>query len=202
VCERAHLERRRAFTLIELLLIVAIIGLLMSILLPALGAARSKARLTACASNLRQIGIALQSYLNASNDVLPLASDMPSVSALPLSDPNNPIFIADVLSDEVRAQGRVFQCPDDRGMIDRGEPNYSKPYFATERSSYAYATRLNGWTIEDYANHMKESLGLQLRINSIWLFCDYNNFHGAGGAPGARRYLYIDGHVSDLEPRF
>lgn len=58
----ARPEPTRGFTLIELLVVISIIALLISILLPALGAARLTAETAQCKSNLRQIGIALESY--------------------------------------------------------------------------------------------------------------------------------------------
>ncbi|MCJ7750725.1 MAG: type II secretion system GspH family protein [Armatimonadetes bacterium] len=53
---------RRGFTLLELLISIAIIGLLAGITFPLLARSRHKARATACINNLRQIGLALQMY--------------------------------------------------------------------------------------------------------------------------------------------
>lgn len=54
--------RRPAFTLVELLVVVAIIALLIAMLLPALSAARGAVKLSACGSNLRQLGAAIHAY--------------------------------------------------------------------------------------------------------------------------------------------
>jgi len=51
---RASLARRRRFTLVELLVIIAIIGVLAALLMPMLGRARDRARVVACTSNMRQ----------------------------------------------------------------------------------------------------------------------------------------------------
>lgn len=68
--ERAVRKRNR-FSLIELLIVIAIISILASLLLPALQAAREKANAISCMNNLKTLGMGMGTYLNDSGDDLP-----------------------------------------------------------------------------------------------------------------------------------
>lgn len=71
--EKFKRRGKTGFTLIELLVVISIIALLIALLLPALARARQLANRVVCASNMRQIGVALHEYANEFNGQYPLA---------------------------------------------------------------------------------------------------------------------------------
>src|SRR5436305_3763975 len=66
-----HRTRTAAFTLIELLMVIAIIAILAAILFPVFAQARERARLTTCLSNMRQIGTSLTMYVQDYDETYP-----------------------------------------------------------------------------------------------------------------------------------
>ena len=72
--DRRRRCRFRAFTLVELLVVIGIIAILVGILLPTLGRARESAKKTACLSNLRELGNAFRLYAASNKDAMPIGA--------------------------------------------------------------------------------------------------------------------------------
>lgn len=99
---------RQAFTLVEMLVVIAIIGILAALLLPVLARGAERAKRVYCVNNLRQIGIATRIFANEHNDKLPLSG----------GDSTNAIWAAGkylhygrLIPNELDKNAKVFFCP-------------------------------------------------------------------------------------------
>ncbi len=118
---------RGGFTLVELLVVIAVIGVLVALLLPAVQAARGAARRTQCLHQLREIGLAVHLHLDTHNGEFPRSTHSATrervapwpwtlaASLNPAFDPKRDPYPA-VLMDS------VYRCPDDER---RGPRHYS-----------------------------------------------------------------------------
>ncbi len=77
-------HRRPGFTLIELLVVIAIIAILAAILFPVFAQAREQARAAGCASNMRQLAMGVQMYVQDADETLPMVTNY----AAPLNAPD------------------------------------------------------------------------------------------------------------------
>lgn len=124
---------RGAFTLVELLVVIGIIALLIAILLPSLSRARQSAQAVACASNLRQLGLAMVNYTTDHKGQLPYSfidrGTVPSKNRVSWDDCLNRYLggtftDAQILDDRPTVGPAVLACPTDpieRGLTPLGQ---------------------------------------------------------------------------------
>ena len=169
-----------AFTLIELLIVLAVIGVLAALLLPSISKAKEAGRATACLSNLHQIGIALQLYVQDNNNKLPFMRDKTFATNAPPSTNDLPAPDA-VLSNHLGSV-KVLRCPSDRKQI-----------YEQTGSSYSWNSLLNGQDAE----HIKV-MNIDFDPHQIPVFFDKEAFHKERGEKKGVNYLYADGHIRNL----
>jgi prepilin-type processing-associated H-X9-DG protein len=173
--ERGRSGANVAFTLVELLVVIALIMILAGLLLPLLGRAKESGRATVCLSNLHQIGVALQLYVQDNANQLPYMRDKSLTTTNELPSP-------DVVLTNYLGNYHVLQCPSDRQNL-----------FQTTGSSYSWNSLLNGQN----ADHLV-ALGISFDPHQIPLMFDKDRFHKARGAKKEVNYLYADGHIKNL----
>ena len=166
-----------AFTLVELLVTIAIIGILAAMIMPALGRARETGRSTVCQGNLHQIGLALQMYVSESKNRMPAMYDQSAGTNFN----TNLATINSVLSNQLGSQ-LVLRCPSDNVQV-----------FEQTGSSYAWNNLVNN---QD-ADHL-QIFATNFPLTRIPLVFDKQSFHAVLGSKRAINYLYADGHIKNL----
>src|SRR6056297_1595143 len=120
------LVRRRGFTLIELLVVIAIIAILAAILFPVFARAREKARQTSCLSNVKQIGLAWQMYVQDYDECIPPYYVPNSVRGPELPDigASTTLYWQDLIYPYTK-NFQIWVCPSDSST---GEIAYIRSY--------------------------------------------------------------------------
>ena len=160
--------RHFSFTLMELLVVIGIVGVLAGLGLPALSAARERARRTGCASNLRQIGLGLELYASGNRGLLPHCEGVPFLGGRP--------YLRQTLNDANLELKKVFLCPSDPrpGAADPGDPG-----------SYEWNSMANGYPLDP--KKLREIVpGYELPI-----LADRASLHGPEGSDRAKNILYL-----------
>jgi prepilin-type N-terminal cleavage/methylation domain-containing protein len=175
-----------AFTLIELLVVIAIIAILAAMLLPALGKAKSTAKSIACVSNLHQIGLALNIYIQDNRDRLPICAGY-----LPSQMPKLPPIMTTLFANQ--PTNKVFACLADQKI------------YPVELTSYEWNFWLNDapYSAPQWATIYTNEASVI--VNTLFggrdetpIMGDADPFHGAHGQLVGKNALYFDGRVEKV----
>lgn len=149
------------FTLIELLIVIAIIAILASMLLPALGKARSMSKQVKCASNLKQIGLGVMSYSNDYNNwlLVCIKSDIPDGVAWKreIGDYIGVNYINASNTDKRYTEG-VFLCPE-------WKPTYEN--LPINGGGYGWNYNWAGYIENDTGRPRKKLTGIEIPSETI-----------------------------------
>jgi prepilin-type processing-associated H-X9-DG protein/prepilin-type N-terminal cleavage/methylation domain-containing protein len=145
-----HRRPSRAFTLVELLVVIGIIALLISILLPALGRARESAMAVNCMSNMRQLSVSFMHYVNEQNGFLPAIGPSQTFWAVKVypytgMDPEAARTFAAFRTHDPNSPPRsIFICPTNKiQKITPPAPDLPDPIVWSGNTSWTYSYAMN-----------------------------------------------------------
>lgn len=202
---------RKAFTLIEILVVIAIMAILAALLLPAMGKLRSTARKTECASNLRQIFTAMTLYAQENNNTHMYGHDY--VSNLDWFQKSSPLA---PYAGGAETLQRISVCPENRASII---PYPQDRYGQWVNNSYGYPYAYNYFVLPNVSGAKPKENGTSAirqakitRPSEVVMLTDSIKGQGWGGGfsvPGDAKWnriatphsektsvLWCDGHVS------
>jgi prepilin-type N-terminal cleavage/methylation domain-containing protein/prepilin-type processing-associated H-X9-DG protein len=206
-------SRQVAFTLVELLVVIAVIALLMGILIPALAKAKTMAMRMKCSSNLRQIHFAINSYLSSNNDTYPCADDPLAGGYWLWMGRGLRDFARPQLSTDINKNTpSVLLCPQ-----DRSDPNkYQSTSYAYSMAFYHSPQQIDNMnsTADQWDNslakpavpqrpgdvaHPSNKILLGEWFSNHLKITDGTNEAGWWCSVGARNFLFADGHTAFLK---
>jgi prepilin-type N-terminal cleavage/methylation domain-containing protein len=134
---RKGFNAAKGFTLLELLLVVAIIAILAALLLPALGRAKARAQRPACMNNLRQISLGVRMYADDSSDAFPPATNQ-TPAAFTVYTQLMKSYVG--LTGTKPERAKLFACPADTFYYDYQERISQSLYLQASHyySSYGF----------------------------------------------------------------
>jgi prepilin-type N-terminal cleavage/methylation domain-containing protein/prepilin-type processing-associated H-X9-DG protein len=212
------MSKRRAFSLLELLIAIAIIAVLIGILIPTIAGVRRQSKSVACQSNLRSIGQALVMYQNNNRGwVYPVMNDAFGVIGLGLNVPPHERWPMKVFKVESAPMPPTYDVAG-YDMEQAGEPQYDPaPYTppvllcpADEKPAQAHSYVLNNHLADEGIRAGKTIRGVSSSeivvagekfTNARDYYMEYGDYdrvvdpvrHGSGAGSN---YLYLDGHVA------
>jgi prepilin-type processing-associated H-X9-DG protein/prepilin-type N-terminal cleavage/methylation domain-containing protein len=202
------------FTLIELLIVIAIIALLAAILFPVFARARENARRTSCASNLKQIGIAVQMYAQDNDERMPSAGS--------IGGSGDMIGILNPYTKQALGQG-IWRCASHAPFPSDGSwtssYGYNWQYLFEQGASAAYPHSgsydgfYNGGITLAFLARPAETLSFidqKATGANLWTYVNRpaeSTIDDGFGRPdfrhnGRANVLFCDGHVKSMDPSF